>query len=93
MARVRVMLPDAASIRQLADGEGRIAVRVTPGARVESLELADGKLAAKVRAKPQDGAANKAVAQILATALGSAPSSVELVRGASSRDKVFKISD
>ena len=84
MARVRLVLPDAADIKRLVDDEGRIAVRVTPGARIESLELAQGKLLAKVRAKPQDGEANEAVARLLASALGVAPSRVELLRGASS---------
>ncbi len=84
-------MPDAAAVRALADDEGRIAVRVTPGARSESLEIASGALAAKVRAKPQDGAANAAVTQLLAAALGMAPSRLELVRGASSREKLFRI--
>ena len=91
MARPRIDLPDAAAIRELADGEGRIAVRVTPGARSESLEVSGGKVQAKVRAKPQDGAANTAVTQLLAAALGMAPSRIELLRGASSREKLFRI--
>ncbi len=68
-------------------------MRVTPGARGESLEVAQGKLAAKVRAKPQDGEANAAVARLLASALGVAPSRVELLRGATSREKLFRIAD
>lgn len=64
-------------------------MRVTPGARVETLELADGKLLAKVRAKPEDGKATEAVRELLATALGVAPSRVELLRGATSREKMF----
>ena len=91
MARARIILPEAAAVRALVDGEGRIAVRVTPGARVESLEIADGRLVVKVRAKPQDGEANTAVARLLASALGMAPSRIELVRGASSREKLFRI--
>jgi len=91
MARPRIDLPDAAAIRELADGEGRIAVRVTPGARSEALELAEGKLCAKVRAKPQDGAANAAVTQLLAAALGMAPTRIELLRGSTSREKLFRI--
>jgi uncharacterized protein YggU (UPF0235/DUF167 family) len=90
MARVRIVLPAAAEILRLADGEGRLAVRVTPGARTESLEISGGGLAAKVRAKPQDGAANTAVIELLAKALGTAPSRIELVRGATSREKLFR---
>lgn len=92
MARPRTVTPGAAAIRDLLDGEGRLAVRVTPGARSESLEVAHGKLLAKVRAKPQDGAANAAVTRLLAAALGLAPSRIELLRGASSREKLFRIS-
>ena len=68
-------------------------MRVTPGARIEVLEVADGRLLAKVRAKPQDGEANEAVARLLASALGVAPSRVELLRGANSREKHFRIAD
>lgn len=93
MARPRIDLPDAQAIRAIVDREGRLAVRVTPGARIESLELADGGLAAKVRAKPQDGAANAAVLKLIASALGIAPSRIELLRGATSREKLFRIAD
>ncbi|MCB2047688.1 MAG: DUF167 domain-containing protein [Novosphingobium sp.] len=93
MARPRIALPEADEIRRLVDGEGRLAVRVTPGARVEALEISNGSLSAKVRAKPQDGAANDAVLKLLASALHVAPSHVELLRGATSREKLFRISD
>jgi uncharacterized protein YggU (UPF0235/DUF167 family) len=88
MAR-KVELPPAEAIRALADGEGRLAVRVTPGARAETLELAEGKLLAKVRAKPQDGKANIAVIELIASALGVAPSRLQLLRGATSREKLI----
>ena len=68
-------------------------MRVTPGARREALEIAEGRLAARVRAKPEDGKANAAVAELLASALGIAPSKVELLRGATSREKQFRIRD
>lgn len=93
MARPRIVTPEAAAIRRLADGEGRLAVKVTPGAKVESLEVADDKVLAKVRAKPQDGAANAAVTKLLASALDIAPSRIELLRGATSREKLFRIDD
>ncbi|WP_067735285.1 DUF167 domain-containing protein [Novosphingobium naphthalenivorans] len=91
MARPKVDLPAADAVRELIDGEGRLAVRVTPGAKVEGLEIAEGKLLAKVRAKPQDGKANDAVRDMLAAALGLAPSRLELLRGATSREKQFKV--
>ena len=91
MARPKADLPDSGAVRALIDGEGRLAVRVTPGARVEALEVAEGKLTAKVRAKPQDGKANDAVRDLLAAALGLAPSRLELLRGATSREKQFRV--
>lgn len=93
LARPKADLPPAAAIRALVDAEGRLAVRVTPGARVETLELTDGKLLAKVRAKPEDGKATEAVRELLAAGLGVAPSRVELLRGATSREKMFLLRD
>lgn len=93
MARPQPNLPDTAAIRPLVDSEGRLAVRVTPGARTEMLEVTDGRLLAKVRARPEDGKANAAVLELLAQALGVAPSRLELLRGATSRDKMFRIED
>ena len=91
MARARTELPPAEAIRALADGEGRLAVRVTPGARIEALEIVDGRLLAKVRAKPEDGKANAAVLELVASALALAPSRVALLRGATSREKLLRI--
>lgn len=91
MARPKAKLPTTASILPLIDTEGRLAVRVTPGARSESLEIASGKLQAKVRAKPEDGKANDAVIALVAKALRLAPSRLELLRGATSREKLLRI--
>lgn len=91
MARPRAELPEAADLRALADSAGRLGVRVTPGARSEGLEIADGRVMAKVRAKPEDGKATEAVRQLIASALGAPSSSVTLLRGATSRDKLFQI--
>lgn len=91
MARPKADLPPADAIRALADADGRLALRVTPGARVEALEIDGGRLLAKVRAKPEDGKANDAVADLLAAALGIGRSRVALLRGATSREKQFRI--
>ena len=93
MAKPRAEHPPADAIRALADGDGRLAVRVTPGARTEALDLADGRLLAKVRAKPEDGKANTAVRELLAAALGVGASHITLLRGATSREKLFRIED
>ena len=93
MARPRVEFPPAEAIRALADGEGRLALRVTPGARSEGLEIADGRLLVKVRVKPEDGKANEAVLRMLADALGIATSRLRMLRGATGRDKLVGIED
>jgi uncharacterized protein YggU (UPF0235/DUF167 family) len=93
LARPKTDLPGAETVRALIDDDSRLAVRVTPGARREALEIAEGRLAARVRAKPEDGKANAAVMDLLASALGIAPSKVELLRGATSREKQFRIRD
>lgn len=80
-------------LRALADADGRLAVRVTPGARSEGIEIADGKVLVKVRTKPEDGKATAAVIGMVAAALGLAPSRIALLRGATSRDKLLKLPD
>lgn len=91
MAKPRPELPPAAELRALADTEGRLALRVTPGARSEGIELAEGRVLVKVRAKPQDGAANEAVLALLAQVLGMTPSRLEMLRGATSREKLVRL--
>lgn len=91
MKRRRAELPPAQAIRALADERGRLAIRVTPGARAESLEIVDGRLLAKVRAVPEGGKANEAVLALLAGALGVANSHLNLLRGATSREKLIQL--
>lgn len=91
MARPKPDFPPAEAIRALADAEGRLALRVTPGARQEGLEIGEGQLLVKVRAKPKDGEANDAVLGMLAKALGTAPSRLEMLRGATGRDKLVRL--
>ena len=91
MRRSRAEFPPRETLLALLDTEGRVAIRVTPGARTESFTLDDGVLTAKVRAKPQDGEANDAVRKLLAAAYGVPPSRVELLRGETSREKLLRI--
>ncbi len=91
MARPGAELPPAEAIRALADAEGRLAVRVTPGARTAALEIADGRLLARVCARPEDGKANAAVLELIAAAIGVAPSRLALLRGATSREKLIAL--
>ncbi|MFN4113513.1 MAG: DUF167 domain-containing protein [Sphingomonadaceae bacterium] len=80
-----------ASLRACIDAEGRLAVRVTPGAREESVTLAGGAVQVKVRAPADKGAANEAVAGLLARALDLPRSCITLLRGPTSRHKLFRI--
>lgn len=76
----------------MIDDQGRLALRVTPGARSESVQIGeDGRLLVKVRAKPESGKANEAVLEILAEALGLATSRLHLLRGATGRDKQVSV--
>lgn len=68
-----------------------IAVRVTPKAARNAVEEADGGLRVYVTAAPEDGKANKAVTKLLANALGVAKSRLTLTRGATARDKTFRL--
>ncbi|WP_305097554.1 DUF167 domain-containing protein [Croceibacterium aestuarii] len=91
MARPKPDFPPPAAIRALADGAGRLALRVTPGARSEAVEVGDGAVLVKVRAKAKDGEANEAVLSLLAQALGVATSRLRLLRGATGRDKLVQL--
>jgi uncharacterized protein YggU (UPF0235/DUF167 family) len=82
--------------RAEADGIA-LRVRVTPKAGQDALAglqmLSDGGLvlAVKVRAAPEDGAANEAVRRCLAKALGRPASAVALRSGATARLKTLTV--
>jgi len=67
-------------------------VRVQPRARRSEVVGWHGDaLRVRVTAPPADGAANRAVTDLLAGALGIPASRIALVRGATSRDKLFRV--
>ena len=67
-------------------------VRAQPGARKAGvLGEQGGALKVAVTAPPEDGRANKALTEALREALGLKRSQVELLSGATSRDKRFLI--
>ncbi len=78
-------------LSHLARPGAEIVVRVTPKAARERLVVEDGAIRAYVTVVPEDGKANQAVVKLLAKALGVAKTRLVLVRGATSRDKVFRI--
>lgn len=84
------MSRDLPDLSALAVPGADFVLRVTPGARRNAVEPGE-PIRVFVTAPPADGAANEAVRRLLAKALGVAPSRLELVRGASSRDKRFRL--
>lgn len=67
-------------------------VRVQPKARANAvLGWRGGALRVSVTAAPEAGKANRAVIELLAAALAVPPGSIALVRGATSRDKWFRL--
>lgn len=70
-----------------------IAVRVTPRSGRDAIEDVDasGELRVRVTAPPADGAANAAVAKLLARTLGLPKGAVRLASGSTSRHKRFQV--
>lgn len=83
-------------VERAADG-ARVTVRVTPKAAREGIggviENADGVRSVKVAVAvaPEDGKANRAVIKLLAKAWGVPKTSVSVLVGATSRDKVLSV--
>lgn len=67
------------------------AVKVTPNARRAAITREDGVIRISVTCIPEDGRATAAVIESLAHALGVAKSRLTLLRGATSRDKLFRL--
>jgi uncharacterized protein (TIGR00251 family) len=79
----------------LHDGKkgSALAVRVTPRAsKNEIVEvLSDGTVKVHLTAPPVEGKANEALVKFLAEVLGVAPARIEVVAGASGRDKLISV--
>jgi uncharacterized protein len=67
------------------------AVRVTPNARRASVETQDGVIRISVAEVPEGGRATEAARATLARALGVAKTRLVLLRGATSREKLFRL--
>ena len=91
LARPKADLPPEEAVRSLIDPQGRLAIRVSPGSSRDAIELAEGKLLVRVRARAVDGQANEAVLALVARALGLAPSRIGLLRGAAGREKLLQV--
>lgn len=82
---------------KLHDGKNgaALAIRVVPRAKKNEIAqiMSDGTLKVRVTAPPVDGKANDAVIELLAEVLDVPASSVEIVAGATSREKLLSILD
>ena len=68
------------------------AVRVIPRAKQNKVQpQADGSLKVHVTAPPEDGRANEAVVEVIAQWLGVKRREVEIIRGATNRNKVVRV--
>ncbi|MER9351308.1 DUF167 domain-containing protein [Mesorhizobium sp. M0227] len=82
---------------RLRENGAELFVRLTPKAALDRLEgfetTADGRshLKARVRAVPENGAANQALERLLAKALGVPGSAVSVVAGGTARLKTVRI--
>jgi Uncharacterized conserved protein len=72
-----------------------IAVRVTPRAsKNEITEIMDnGTIKIRLTAPPVEGKANEALIEFLSKILGTSPSKLEIVAGASGREKLITVMD
>jgi hypothetical protein len=70
-----------------------IAVVVKPGSKRPGFTIEGDTLVLRVRARAIEGAANAECIRALAARFGVPPSSVELLRGARGRRKLFRIGD
>ena len=69
-------------------------VRATPRAKRNKVQRQpDGSLKVYVTAPPEDGRANEAVIEVLAEFFGVKRRQVEIISGATSRNKVVRVAD
>ena len=78
-------------LNHLASDGAEITVRVTPKASRNKVEDGADGLRVYTTIVPEAGKANAAVTKLLAQALGVPKSRLILIRGATSRDKTFRI--
>lgn len=81
----------------LHDGKkgSALAVRVTPRASKDEIVeiLSDGTVKVHLTAPPVEGKANEALIKFMAKVLDVAPSRLDVVAGASGRDKLISVVD
>ena len=70
----------------------KVSLRVTPGASKNDVSCAEGVYKVRLTAPPVEGKANRALIEYLAKKLDVPRSVVEIISGASSRNKTILIS-
>lgn len=84
---------NAAQHAELETQMGTLQIRVQPRASRNEIKgfSTEGVLSIRVTAPPRDGKANEVLIKLLAKELGVAPSGLQIVRGATSRNKVIDV--
>jgi uncharacterized protein (TIGR00251 family) len=86
-------------MRRFRFHDGRVGaamtLHVTPKARKNEISgiLADGTLKVRLTAPPVEGAANKALLELLAKVLGVRAGALEIIGGEKGRDKIVSVVD
>ena len=80
-----------ADLSHLARPGETIAIRVTPNARRPGVDLVEGQIRVAVTETPEAGKATEAARAALAKAMGVAKTRLTLIRGATARDKLFRL--
>ena len=76
----------------MSPSDVRFAVRLTPRAALDQIDgVSDGILRARVGAPAVEGGANNALIRVIAEELGVPKTSVRIVAGASSRQKLVVV--
>jgi len=79
-------------MKNISDKKATIEIHLQPGAkRNEIVGFKEGVLCVKVTALPQKGQANRALVELIAQTLGIPKSSVDIIRGQSSRSKIIAV--
>lgn len=70
----------------------KVSVKVKPNAKADEVKMIDaGNFEVKVKAPPVNGKANKSVTSLLAKHYHLPKTRVRLIKGTSSRQKIFEI--
>lgn len=84
-------MSEMTDLTHLALTGAEIRVRVTPKASRNAIVATGDEIRVYVTVVPESGKANEAVIKLMAKALGVPKTRLRLLRGATSRDKVFRI--